>query len=100
MVSAVTTEVIQPLESELRPSLHYAGIVEGRMPGDTPFGRWTGTEPELLGVTYSYSDGDLAAAKEAAQCHETQFDAASREQLIPFLASTVRQGETSFREAF
>ena len=100
MVSAVTSEIVQALGSDVRPSLLYAAFAEGRLPESTPLGRWAGTDPELLTVGYSYSDADLASAAAAAQCHETQFDAPSRAGLMPFLAGTVWQGEVRFREAF
>ena len=100
MVSAVSSEAIQSLDTYARPRLLYSAIVEGRMPDNTPFGRWAGTDPTLITVTYRYSEADLAAANTAAQCHETQFDAAARLQLMPFLAGMVWQGEVGFREAF
>jgi LmbE family N-acetylglucosaminyl deacetylase len=100
MVSALVTEVAQSIESDWRPAVYYSAIAEGRMPEGTPFGRWAGTDPDLLTVTYSYSQADLAAASTAAQCHETQFDAEARAGLMPFLDSVVWRGEVPFREAF
>lgn len=100
MVSALAAEVVQSLDADVRPDLLYSGIVEGRMPDETPFGRWAGTSPDLLTVSYSYNEQDLARSTAAAQCHETQFDAASRTALIPFLDQLVWQGQVSFREAF
>jgi len=100
IVSALTSEIVQSLDADIRPTLLYSAVVEGRMPEGTPFGRWAGTQPDLLTVTYSYNEDDLARANAAAQCHETQFDAASRAGLMPFLDQVVWQGEVPFREAF
>lgn len=100
MVSALTTEVAQSLDKDIRPSLLYSGIAAGRMPAETPFGRWAGTDPALLTVKYSYNRADIAKSNAAAQCHATQFDEASRADLIPFLDKVVWRGEMAFREAF
>ena len=70
------------------------------MPANTPFERWGGTDPALLTVKAGYTDEDLAKSITAAQCHETQFDEASRAGLIPFLHQVAWQGEVAFREAF
>lgn len=100
MVSALVSEVVQEMAPDTRPTLLYSGIVKGRMPDDTPFGRWAGTDPELLTYSYSYNADDIAKSNTAAQCHKTQFDEASRVGLIPFLDTAVWQGEVAFREAF
>jgi len=100
MVSAITTEVVQAIDAETRPTLLYSAIPAGRMPAGTPFGAWAETDPALLTVSYTYNDDDMDRANNAAQCHVTQFDAGTRAALMPFLASTVWQGEVAFRKAF
>ena len=100
MVSAITTEVVQSIDAEARPTLLYSAIPSGRMPEGTPFGSWGETDPELLTVSHAYNDEDMARANAAAQCHATQFDGPTRAALMPFLASTVWQGEVWFRQAF
>jgi LmbE family N-acetylglucosaminyl deacetylase len=100
MTSAIVTEVLQEMNEEERPRLFYAGVVKGRIPDETPFGLWAGTDPSLLNVRYRYDGKDIASSHAATQCHKTQFDEATRAALMPFFDKAAWQGEITFREAF
>ncbi|MFN3864695.1 MAG: hypothetical protein ACK4RT_10480, partial [Erythrobacter sp.] len=61
---------------------------------------WAETDPTLLTQTIRYTPADLDAAKAAAQCHATQFDATMRGAMMPLFDATMWQGKVHFRPAF
>ncbi len=100
MVSALATQVVQAMPAATRPKLLYVGIPAGRLPPVPEMAQWATTDPALLTESIAYTPADLAAASAAAQCHETQFDAATRAGMMPLFDATIWQGAVHFREAF
>lgn len=100
MVSALTTQVVQAIPAPSRPKLLYVGIPAGHLPPVPQMADWTVTDPALLTETIPYTSADLAAAKAAAMCHATQFDAASREGMMALFDATMWRGKVHFRPAF
>lgn len=98
MVSALVTQVVQAMDTN-RPALLYPGIRKGTLPPIAQMRDWAETAPELLTVAYRYGDEDLAAARAAAQCHATQFDAATRAQVADLFHATIWGGAVHFRPA-
>lgn len=100
MVSALTTQAVQAMPAATRPKLLYVGIPTGTLPPVPEMAQWATTDPALLTETIPYTPADLAAAKAAAQCHVTQFDAASREGMMGLFDATMWRGRVHFRPAF
>ena len=100
MVSALATQIVQAMPAAARPKLLYVGIPAGRLPPVPEMAQWATTDPALLTESIAYTPADLAAASAAAQCHETQFDAATRAGMMPLFDATIWQGAVHFREAF
>jgi LmbE family N-acetylglucosaminyl deacetylase len=100
MVSALTTQLVQAMPAATRPKLLYVGIPAGALPPVPEMARWATTDPALLTESIAYSPADLEAAKAAAQCHVTQFDAATRAGMMPLFDATMWRGKVHFRPAF
>ncbi|ANY19247.1 1D-myo-inositol 2-acetamido-2-deoxy-alpha-D-glucopyranoside deacetylase [Tsuneonella dongtanensis] len=99
MVSAMTTQVVQAMGAD-RPELLYGGIAKGTLPPVEEMQRWATTDPALLTVQAAYDESDLAAVRKAAQCHVTQFDAATRAELPDVFHASIWSGAAHFRPAF
>ena len=99
IVSAVVTQLVQAMPAEDRPPLLYPGIRAGTLPPVADMQGWAVTDPALLTEQIAYTSADLEAAKSAAQCHETQFDAATRAGMMPLFDATIWQGAVHFRPA-
>lgn len=100
MVSAITTQIVQAIPAERRPRLLYLGIPAGQLPPVPEMARWAVTDPALLTETIPYTPADLEAAKAAAACHVTQFDAATRAGMMALFDATLWRGKVHFRPAF
>lgn len=100
MVSALVTEAEQTIDRENGAKLLYVGIPTGSLPPVPEMTQWATTNPALLTETIAYTPADLEAAKAAAQCHVTQFDAASRAGMMGLFDATMWQGKVHFRPAF
>ena len=100
MVSALATQVGQDMPAAERPKLLYVGIPSGALPPVPEMAAWATTDPALLSDSIPYTPADLDAAKAAAQCHETQFDAATRAGMMPLFDATMWRGKVHFRPAF
>ena len=100
MVSALTAQGLQSLEPDIRARLLYVGIPNGTLPPLPQMADWATTDPALLTEKIAYTPADLAAATKAAQCHETQFDAFSRDGMMAMFDGTMWQGKVHFRPAF
>lgn len=100
MVSALVTETLQSLAAAYRPQLLYVGIPAGRLPPVPEMARWAETDEALLTEALRYTPADLEAAKAAAQCHVTQFDATARGAMMPLFDATMWRGKVHFRSAF
>lgn len=99
MVSALAMQVAQAMPAATRPQLLQVGIRAGTLPPVADMQGWAVTDPALLTEPIAYTPADLEAAKSAAQCHETQFDAATRAGMMPLLDATIWQGAVHFRPA-
>lgn len=100
MVSALATQIVQAMPAAMRPRLLYVGIPAGRLPPVPEMAQWAVTDPALLTETIPYTPADLAASTAAAQCHVTQFDAATRAGMMGLFDATMWQGRVYFRPAF
>lgn len=100
MVSALVTQIVQTMPASERPELLYPAMVHAPLPEILQSQGWTTTTPDLASVRYTYTDADLAAANAATQCHETQFDEATRAALVPGFHAAVWKGDVAFRKAF
>jgi len=100
MVSALTTQIVQAIPAAERPKLLYVGIPNGTLPPLPQMASWATTDPALLTETIAYTASDLAAATTAAQCHETQFDAFTRDGMMAMFDGTIWRGKVHFRPAF
>lgn len=100
MVSALTTQLVQAMPAATRPRLLYVGIPAGTLPPVPEMAQWATTNPALLAETIPYTPADLDAAKAAAACHVTQFDAATRAGMMPLFDATIWRGKVHFRPAF
>lgn len=100
MVSAIVTQIAQAKAAQTRPRLLYLGIPAGRLPDLPQLADWAVTDATLLTETIAYTPADLAAATAAAQCHATQFDAATRAGMMALFDATIWQGKVHFRPAF
>jgi LmbE family N-acetylglucosaminyl deacetylase len=100
MVSALATQVALAMPAAERPKLLYVGIPNGTLPPLPQMSNWATTDPALLTETIPYTPADLAAATTAAGCHETQFDAYSRDGMMTMFDATIWQGKVHFRPAF
>lgn len=100
MVSVLAAQVVQAMPAATRPKLLYVGIPNGTLPPLPQMASWATTDPALLTETIAYTASDLAAATTAAQCHETQFDAYSRDGMMTMFDGTIWRGKVHFRPAF
>ncbi|MBU2588910.1 MAG: PIG-L family deacetylase [Alphaproteobacteria bacterium] len=100
LVSALTSQIMQAMPAEAQPKLLYVAIPAGNLPPVPEMAQWATTDPALLTESIAYTPADLTAASAAAQCHETQFDAATRAGMMPLFDATIWQGMVHFREAF
>lgn len=100
MVSALTTQLVQAMPAAARPRLAYVGIPAGTRPDIPQMHSWAETDPALLTTKIAYVPADLAAATAAAQCHVTQFDAATRAGMMALFDATIWRGSVHFRHAF
>lgn len=100
MVSAIVTQIVQAMPAAKRPKLLYVGIPNGTLPPLPQMANWATTDPALLTETIAYTPADLEAATAAAQCHETQFDAYTRDGMMAMFDGTIWQGKVHFRPAF
>lgn len=100
MVSAIVTQIVQAMPAASRPKLLYLGIPAGSLPQVPEMADWAVTDPALLTESIAYTPADLAAAKAAAQCHVTQFDAATRAGMMGLFDATMWRGKVHFRPAF
>ena len=100
MVSALTAQALQSLDPDIRARLLHVGIPNGTLPPLPQMSNWATTDPKLLTETIAYTPADLKAATAAAGCHETQFDAFSRDGMMSMFDGTMWQGKVHFRPAF
>ena len=100
MVSAIASQIVQAMALEARPRLLYVGIPGGSLPPVPDMAGWATTDPALLSETIPYTPADLAAAKAAAMCHKTQFDAGTREGMMALFDATMWRGKVHFRPPF
>ena len=100
MIGAFTTQLLQSRSFGERPALLYPALVHAPLPEPLVSQGWATTAKDLSAIRLEYSDADLAASAAAVQCHQTQFDAATRAALVPGFHAAVWKGEVSFREAF
>lgn len=100
LVSALTTQIVQAMPAADRPTLLYVGIPAGSLPPVPDMASWGTTDPALLTQSIAYTPADLDAAKAAAGCHVTQFDAATRAGMMPLFDATMWRGTVHFRPAF
>lgn len=100
MVSVLATQVVQALPEPGRPELLFVGIPSGSLPPVPEMASWATTDPALLTEAIPYTPADLAAAKAAAMCHVTQFDAATRQGMMGLFDATIWRGRVHFRPAF
>lgn len=100
MVSALTTQLVQAMPAAERPKLLYLGIPAGRLPPVPQMAEWAVTDAALLTERIAYTPADLAAAAAAAQCHVTQFDAATRAGMMGLFDATMWKGTVYFRPSF
>jgi LmbE family N-acetylglucosaminyl deacetylase len=100
IVSVLAAQVVQAMPAAQRPKLLYVGIPNGTLPPLPQMANWATTDPALLTETIAYTPADLKAATAAAGCHETQFDAFSRDGMMTMFDGTIWQGKVHFRPAF
>ena len=100
LVSAVASQIAQSQPESERARVLYVGIPAGARPPVAAMADWAVSDPALLTETIAYSPADLAAATAAAQCHITQFDAASRAGMMALFDATMWRGAVRFRRAF
>lgn len=100
MVSALVTQAEQTIDRMNGAKLLYVGIPDGTLPPLPQMASWATTDPTLLTETIAYTPADLAAATAAAGCHETQFDAFSRDGMMAMFDGTIWRGKVHFRPAF
>ncbi len=100
LVSAIAGQIAQAQPGSGRPKLLYVGIPAGALPPVSDMADWAVTDPALLTESIAYTPADLAAATAAAQCHVTQFDAATRAAMMGVFDATMWRGKVHFRPAF
>jgi LmbE family N-acetylglucosaminyl deacetylase len=100
LASTMATQIVQAMPAAERPRLLYVGIPAGRLPPVPEMADWATTDPALLTESIAYTPADLAAATAAAQCHVTQFDAATRAGMMGLFDATMWKGTVHFRPAF
>lgn len=100
LVSTIATQIVQGRAADERPALIYVGIPAGSLPPVPDMADWAVTDPALLTETIAYTPADLAAAKDAALCHATQFPEASRQGMMGLFDATMWHGQVHFRPAF
>ncbi|MEL6486243.1 MAG: PIG-L family deacetylase [Pseudomonadota bacterium] len=99
MISAIVTQVVAGMGTS-GPDLLYTAFPKLDDDVLPQFESWAGTHPSLLTDTIRYRPEDLAPAKAALDCYESQFPAVAREGLIELLHESVWQGVVHFRLAF
>ena len=99
LVSAIASQIAQALPPDDRPAVWQVGIPAGRLPPVPDMAAWAVSDPALLTRTIAYTPADLAAAGKAAQCHVTQFDAATRAGMMALFDATMWRGAVHFRPA-
>ncbi len=100
LVSAIATQIAQAEPADDRPKVLYVGLPNGTTAGLPPLADWATTDPALLTAGMAYAKEDVAAAARAAQCHVTQFDAATRAGMAAAFDATIWGGKVHFRPAF
>lgn len=100
LVSALATQIAAGQPEGDRPKVLYVGLPAGSTAALPPLADWATTDPQLLTAGIAYTREDLAAAGRAAQCHVTQFDAATRSLMANAFDATIWKGEVHFRPAF
>lgn len=100
LVSAIASQIAQSQPSSDRARVLYVGIPAGALPPVPAMADWAVSQPTLLNHAIAYTPADLAAAAAAAQCHVTQFDAASRAGMMGLFDATMWRGTVHFRAAF
>ena len=101
IIGALVSEIVQQTAGdEAAPQLLYPAIPAGSLPPIPELQRWATTAPDLIDVHADYDAGELARASAAAQCHATQFDAATRGMLMQVFDQSIWRGAVHFRRAF
>lgn len=102
-VSNVVTEVIQLGGKEVSPSLLYTGLSSDKFESMPEFSQtvnqwfvdlWHPVHPDYLTVRIPYEESDLQNAREALDCHRSQFTEADRDELIDLLSHAYESGVT------
>ena len=101
MVSALVTEIVQRIDHDPTASLVlFPAIENGTLPPVPEMQRWATTDPKLINARAEYDEAELARAAEAAKCHATQFDDATRAGMVPLFDQSIWAGAVKFRRAF
>lgn len=100
MVHAIVAQYVQAMPAQSRPRLLFPAIASGTKPPIPQMEDWAETAPDLIDMRITYEAPDLAAANAAAQCHETQFDAATRAQMMALFDASIWAEGVPFRSAF
>ncbi|EAQ28788.1 hypothetical protein NAP1_14353 [Erythrobacter sp. NAP1] len=97
-MNTAVTQVLQAMEGA-RPDLLYPALpVSDDAPSQLE--GWAKTHPSLITDRLSYEPRDLDAMRAAANCYESQFNAAARAALPELLHAAVWRGNVFFRLAF
>lgn len=98
LVNTVVTQVVQANSTPIR--LYYFGVSHEALKGAKgPFSGFVGTDARYLTVHVPFTDADLAAARRAFACHDSQFTADTVKHLDQFLTHAW-SGKVSFRPWF
>lgn len=101
MVSAVVTELVQAMPPADAPLLLYPGIRTGTVPDIVrQASPWAESDPARLPIHIAYAPEDLAKVRTAFQCHESQFDAATRAAVPDLFDQSIWGGAVHLRGAF
>ena len=101
MVSALVTEIVQRIDHDpTAPLVLFPAIENGTLPPVPEMQRWATTDPKLINARAEYDEAELARAAEAAKCHATQFDDATRAGMVPLFDQSIWAGAVKFRRAF
>ena len=101
MVSALVTEIVQRIDHDpTAPLVLFPAIANGTLPPVPEMQRWATTDPKLINARAEYDEAELARAAEAAKCHATQFDDATRAGMVPLFDQSIWAGAVKFRRAF
>ncbi|MCK0129522.1 PIG-L family deacetylase [Erythrobacter sp. F6033] len=99
MISAAVTQVVQTL-GDARPELLYSAIPDGSRPQIAAFDSWATVHPALVTDRIRYMPLDLYNARDAMDCHKSQFSEEARKGLTNLLHDSVWRGTVYFRLAF